>query len=177
MRRLVTLIAAVFALAWSLPAAAQVTIAFHSFNGSMFVGRYPHAFIVLDGTLESNGKRVRENYGFSAKTTGPAVLAGPVDSMILIEDEKWLTKTNTHFTIPISDETYHRIIAEKNRWDDSKGMQYNLGSRNCIHFVGRMAQIVGLQVDYPKKLLRKPRAWLNHIALLNPKLDARQVRS
>lgn len=176
MRRFLTLLAALTALFWSLPASAQVMLSFHSFNGSMFFGRYPHAFVVLDGTLDSTGQKVHENYGFSAATVGPAVLTGPVKSEILVEDEKWIHKTNTHFTIPISDETYHRIIAEVHRWSDPVKMPYDLQRRNCIHFVGRIAEIAGLSVDFPKKLLRKPRGWLNHISVLNPQLHAKQIK-
>jgi hypothetical protein len=35
--------------------------------------------------------------------------------------------------------------------------------------------MAGLTVDYPKKLLRKPRSWLNHIAELNPQLHAKPI--
>jgi hypothetical protein len=35
--------------------------------------------------------------------------------------------------------------------------------------------MAGLRVDYPKALLRKPRAWLNHISALNPQLHAKAI--
>ena len=35
------------------PAAAEVKVHFHSFNGSVLLGRYPHAFISLSGTLRA----------------------------------------------------------------------------------------------------------------------------
>ena len=44
------MLAAVAALA-ALPAWAAVTVHFQSFNGSVLFGRYPHTFVVLDGTL------------------------------------------------------------------------------------------------------------------------------
>ena len=71
--RLLCLIAA---LLLPLPAAAQVMLSFQSFNGSMFGGRFPHTFVVLQGTLEASGAKVEENYGYSAKSVSPAVLAG-----------------------------------------------------------------------------------------------------
>lgn len=43
------------ALAFAQPAAAQVQVSFHSFNGSVLFGRYPHTFVVFEGTLESTG--------------------------------------------------------------------------------------------------------------------------
>jgi hypothetical protein len=41
--------------------------------------------------------------------------------------------------------------------------------------VGRLAELAGLEVDYPHDLLRKPKAWLNHIGDLNPQLGARPI--
>ncbi len=174
MRRLFTVLAMVFALLAS-PAFAQVTLAFHSFNGSLFVGRYPHTFIVLAGSL-ADGTPVNENYGYTAKSAGPAVLAGPVEHAVLVEKPKYLTTTNRHFAVPISDAQYRAIRAEVAKWRDEPGKGYRLDDHNCIHFVGRMAEIAGMKVDYPKALIRKPKAWLNRVAGLNPGLGAKVVR-
>lgn len=165
----------VAALLLASPAFAQVTVAFHSFNGSVLVGRYPHTFIVLAGTLD-DGTPINENYGYTAKSASPAVLAGPVEHAILIEKPKYLTTTNRHFAVPISDAQYRRIKAEMVKWRDEPGKAYRLDEHNCIHFVGRMAEIAGLRVDYPKALIRKPKAWLNRVAVLNPSLGAKAVR-
>ena len=130
---------------------------------------------MLEGTL-AGGDRVSENYGYTAAKVGPAVLSGPVKHAILIEKPKYLTTTNRHFAVPISDVTYHAIKAEVARWRDEPGDGYRLDEHNCIHFVGKMAELAGLRVDYPKPLIRKPKAWLNHIATLNPQLGARPVK-
>ena len=53
---------------------------------------------------------------------------------------------------------------------------YDLKTRNCIHFVGEIARIVGLQVAYPENMLRRPKKWLNHITALNPRLGAKPVK-
>jgi hypothetical protein len=166
--RLLLLLAALL----PLPVAAQVLLSFHSFTGSFVGGRYPHTFIVLEGTLDGTGKRVHENYGYTAKKITPAIFTGPVRQSILVEKKKYLTTTNRHFTIPISDAAYRRIVSEVAAWRDTPGDGYDLERRNCIHFVGRMAEIAGLNVDFPQALLRKPKAWLNHIAALNPRLRA-----
>jgi hypothetical protein len=158
-----------------LPAAAQVLLSFHSFNGSMLGGRFPHTFIVLEGTLEATGAPVNENYGYTAQTVSPAVLAGPVKHAVYIEKAHYVRTTNRHFTVPISDATYHRIVAEVAAWRDAPGKAYELDTHNCIHFVGRMAELAGIRVDYPKALIRKPKAWLNHIAELNPQLGAKRI--
>ena len=175
MKRLLTHLIALLALVWAGPALADVKIHFHSFNGSVIVGRYPHTFIVLDGTLK-NGKRVWENYGFSAREVTPAILNGPVRHMVLKESDRNIRKTNRHFTMTISDAQYFRIVREVRKWQKMPGKYYDLEKRNCIHFVGKMAQLLGLKVTYPKNMLRRPKAWLNHITKLNPKLGAKAIK-
>ncbi|GIX19936.1 MAG: hypothetical protein KatS3mg120_1612 [Erythrobacter sp.] len=173
LNRLVLMLA--LALLAAAPAAAAVRLHFHSFNGSVMAGRYPHAFIVLEGTLEESGRVVNENYGFFARSVGPAVLSGPVEHMVMSEKPAQIARTNRHFTITLSDAQYHRIIAEVRAWQNAPGKFYDLDTRNCIHFVVRMAELVGLKVDYPRELLRRPKKWLNHIAALNPALGARPL--
>lgn len=162
----------VLALVWAGPVLAEVKIHFHSFNGSVVFGRYPHTFIVLDGTLEATGAVVNENYGFSARVAGPAVLSGPVDHIVMVEKPTQIRKTNRHFSLTLTDAQYYRVVAEVRAWRTAPGKYYDLESRNCIHFVGRMAELAGLRVDYPEDMLRRPKAWLNHITALNPKLGA-----
>jgi hypothetical protein len=162
-------------LVFAQPAFANVAVSFHSFNGSMFFGRYPHTFVVFDGTLQT-GQKVHENFGFTAKSVSPAVLAGPVVGEIWVEQEKWIAKTNTHFTITVDDATYRKMRAEVDFWGHHPGKFYDLDHNNCINFVGKMAEMAGLRVDFPKDLMRKPRAWLNHIAALNPQLHAKAIK-
>ena len=171
--RLFCLIATMLA---PLPVAAQVLLSFQSFNGSMFGGRFPHTFVVLQGTLDATGAKVEENYGYSAKSATPAVLAGPVQAIIMTEPPKYVASTNRHFTVPISDATYWAIRSEVAKWRDAPGKQYRLDQHNCIHFVGRIAELAGIRVDFPKNLIRKPKAWLNYITGLNPQLGARAIR-
>ena len=176
LNRITTLLATLFALCWSGSAFAAVEIHFHSFNGSVLFGRYPHAFIVLEGTLESTGETINENYGFTAKKVSPAILNGPVYHDISIEKPKYLKKTNRHFSITLTDAQYRQIVAEMNKWKNAPGKFYDLDKRNCIHFVGRMAEIIGLKIEYPDKMLRRPKKWLNHITSLNPKLGAKTIK-
>lgn len=165
----------VLALVWAGPALAEVTIHFHSFNGSVLFGRYPHAFIVLEGKLDGTGKVVNENYGFSARVAGPAVLSGPVEHKVLAEKPQQVRTTNRHFSLPLTDAQYYRIIAEVHAWQTAPGKYYDLENRNCIHFVGRMAELVGLTVAYPEDMLRRPKKWLNHIVALNPELGVKPI--
>lgn len=174
MVRIIRNLAVLFALACSSIASAAVEITFHSFNGSVFVGRYPHAFISMEGTLK-DGTQIKENYGFSAKKATIAVLRGPVEHIVMTEKEKWLAKTNRHFTLTMNDEQYWKVRGHVAAWRDAPGRYYDLDTRNCIHFVGEIGKILGLKVEYPGDMLRKPKSWLNHVSKLNPRLDARQV--
>ena len=167
------LVVALIALCWSHAAFAEVRMHFHSFDGSVLFGRYPHAFVVLEGTLD-NGRRVDENYGFTAKNTTPAILDGPVEHKIMSETDKSIRSTNRHFTVTLSDAQYARIKREVAAWERAPGKFYDLDRRNCIHFVGRMAQLAGLKVTYPASMLRRPKNWLNHVGKLNPKVRATQ---
>jgi len=171
--RLILLLAALLV---PVPAGAQVLLSFQSFNGSMFGGRFPHTFVVLQGTLDATGARIDENYGYSARSATPAVLSGPVEAIVMVEKPRYLTTTNRHFTLAISDATYWRIREEVARWRDAPGKPYRLDEHNCIHFVGAIAELAGVRVDYPRQLIRKPKAWLNHIAALNPQLGARAIK-
>ena len=174
MIRFFRLLAALLALVTASAAFAEVRVTFHSFNGSMPFGRFPHAFVSFDGTLDATGERVKENFGWSAKTISPAVLSGPVYGIVLVEKDKWLTQTNRHFTIALTDAQYRTLRAEVEAFRTAPGKYYSLEDRNCIHFVGRMAELLGLKVDYPPKMMRKPRQWLNHIGDLNPQLGAKK---
>ncbi len=174
MTRLLQLALALTAFFWAAAASAEVRLTFHSFDGSVVFGRYPHTFVSLDGAL-ADGTQIRENYGFSARRATPAVLRGPVEHEILVEDQNWIQRTNRHFTVTIDDAKYWAIRKEVARWRDAPGKYYDLGTRNCIHFVGAIAQIVGVRVNYPEDMLRRPKKWLNHITGRNPHLRAPQI--
>jgi len=173
--RLAVHLFALLALVWSGAALAEVRIHFHSFDGSVLWGRYPHTFIVLEGTLDATGEAVNENYGFSARRVTPAILSGPVEHMVLVETERNVRNTNRHFTLELTDRQYRRIVAEVRAWQNAPGRYYDLEKRNCIHFVGRMAEILGLEVDYPDDMLRRPKKWLNHVTRMNPELGAKVI--
>lgn len=175
-RKLLAQVLLALALAWApAPAWAKVEVSFHSFNGSLLGNRFPHAFVVVKGALDDTGEAVDDNWGFTAKSVTPAILAGPVEAEIYHEKAKYVTSTNRHFTLTVPDATYRRMFAEMAAWRDAPGKFYDLDTRNCIHFVGRIAELGGLKVDYPHSLLRKPKAWLNHIAAMNPQLQAKPI--
>jgi hypothetical protein len=162
-------------LATTAPACARVMLSFHSFNGSALFGRFPHTFIELEGTLDANGQPVHENYGYTAVSTTEALLGGDARGTIMIEKPKYLTSTNRHFTVPISDAQYQVIEAEMRSWRDAPGKVYSLSRHNCVHFVARIAELVGLHVEVPQALVKRPKAWLNLITRLNPQLGAKEI--
>jgi len=175
MARLLSLFLAVIACGWSGPALADVQVHFHSFNGSVLFGRYPHTFIVMEGELEGTGEVINENFGFSARKVTTKILSGPVEHMVLAETEKTIRNTNRHFTITVTDEQYARLKKEVLAWKNAPGKYYDLETRNCIHFVGKMAELLGLAVEYPDNMLRRPKKWLNHIVEMNPQLGAETI--
>ena len=158
-----------------LPAAAHVLLSFHSFNGSVMGARYPHTFIVLEGTLDSTGKAINENYGYTATVVGPVMAGRSVPGMIMVEKPKYVRSTNRHFSVPLTDAQYYAVINEVRAWYHDPAHPYNLNTHNCIHFVGRIAEVVGLRVQIPHDLLRRPKAWLNLLTRLNPQLGAREI--
>lgn len=168
-------IAIVFAgLGVSTPAWADVNVHFHSFNGSVLWGRYPHTFVVFEGTLE-DGTRVNENFGFSARSSAEAITSGPAAHMIITEDEDTIEDTNRHFTVTVSPAQYRRLRREVLAWRNHPGDYYDLDENNCIHFVARMAELVGITADVPSRYLRRPKAWLNYVTRRNPQLGAEEI--
>jgi hypothetical protein len=167
---------ALFLVMLPLPALAQVQLTFHSFNGSVLIGRYPHTFISLAGTLEETGAPINENYGYTAVTSSPIILTKNVDGEIHVEKAKYLTSTNRHFTVPLSDAQYWAVRAEVDKWRNAPGADYSLATNNCIHFVSRIANLVGLTADVPKSMTRTPKKWLNYVTRLNPQLGAKEIK-
>jgi hypothetical protein len=149
---------AALALAAS-PAAAAVRITFYS---KQLTSSFPHAFVIMRGTLDRNGARIDEDYGFTAKSVSPAILMGAVK-----HNEGYVAKSDAHFTLTISDAEYDRVMATVERWRTRPQPSYDLGSRNCIHFVAEIAASVGMRADTPRKLMKKPRSYLDYLTAAN----------
>ena len=150
-----------------LPASAQITVAFYSHElGSSF----PHAFIVLQGTPEAGGPPVDANFGFTAKAVSPALLMGPVHGVIETAKPAYVRNSDRKFAMTITDQQHAALIALIEKWKTLPGKSYDLNRRNCIHFVGEAAQILGLKVVFERKLLKRPRSFLENVLRLNPAL-------
>ncbi len=150
---------------------ARVIVSFYSVPGSIITGRSVHAFFTLTGTLDADGRKVDENYGFSARTWNPAGFFRPVPQTMLIEKPAYIQRARYHFRVPISDAAYHKIAQEVRLWWHDPRYLWDIDRRNCVTFVGVVAQISGLTVDFPPPMMRKPRIYLDHLAALNPAID------
>ena len=172
-RRLASLLMALLAcLLVAAPVQAAVTVHFHSFNGSVLFGRFPHTFLVFEGTLDGTGQVISENFGFTAKSTTQAI-SGPAEHDIMVEEPAQIRRTNRHFSVVLTDAQYRLLREEVETWRNQPGRYYNLDTRNCVHFVARLGELLGIQADVPANMVRRPRAWLNHVVRQNPQLGGR----
>lgn len=156
-----------FALLATLPAQAhaQILVSFYSHDlGSTF----PHAFFTLSGTPNRGGAQVATNYGFTAKSLSPAILMGSVVGEVETLSAKYVEGSDRQFTVKISDLQYDSLLALVDKWRKLPGKSYNLNRRNCIHFVGEAAQVLGLKVVIDSRNVKKPRAFMLSLIALNP---------
>lgn len=150
------------------PALAAVEIAFYS--RELGGNNFPHAFVVLHGTLDATGEAVDTSLGFTAHSVTPALLFGSVQGEVVIEGERQIARSNRQFALTLSDERYRAAMAVVAAWRSLPQPSYNLGRRNCVHFVAELARAAGLRVDTPQNLMKRPRSFLQHIRDLNPGL-------
>ena len=163
--RLAAALVALLFVAVAAPAAAAVTITFYSHElGSSF----PHAFVTMNGAPDRGGAALNVDYGFTAKAVTPAILWGRVAGEVVSDHgAAYIRNSDRHFSLTLSDEEYDRAMATIARWRASPQPSYDLGSHNCIHFVAELARSVGMSVDTPKPLMKKPRSYLEHLTESN----------
>lgn len=149
------------------PARAEVVVSFYSHD---FGDRFPHAFIVMKGTLDVTGEAVDANYGFTAVSVSPAILFGSVKGKVESSKPDYIEKSDRQFDVTVDDATYGRILAKVAEWRDREQPSYSLNKRNCVHFVMELAEVVGLQVNRKSKLFKKPKSFLIEVRGLNPEL-------
>jgi hypothetical protein len=152
------------------PAAAAVEIAFYS--RELRGDNFPHAFVVLRGGVDATGERVDTSYGFTAKAVTPALLFGSVAGEIVVEGERQIARSERQFALTLPDARYRAVMALVEEWRNRPQPSYNLNRRNCVHFVGALAEAAGLRVEYVQRLIKRPRSFLQHVRSLNPELAA-----
>lgn len=151
-------------------AAAAVEISFYS--RELGGNNFPHAFVALKGHLDSTGEPVDISYGFTAKAVTPAILLGSVAGKIVVEGENQIARSERQFSLTLSDVQYGAVLAIVESWRNRAQPSYNLNRRNCVHFVGEVARAAGIRVEFPRRLMKRPRSYLQHIRGLNPRLSS-----
>jgi hypothetical protein len=154
--------------AFATPARADVTVTFWSHEMDK---NYPHAFITVTGATD-NGKPVSANYGFTAKSVSPSILWGPVKGEVETLSSGYLKRSQRRASLTVSDKQYAAILGVVARWRVAPGNSYDLNKRNCIHFVGQIAETLGLRVSYDPSLTMKPYDFVSRLMELNPSLKA-----
>jgi hypothetical protein len=173
-RRRFCALALLLAWSWAGIAHAAVEIRFHSKD---FGATFPHAFIVLHGTLDETGEVVDANFGFTLKhLVGPSALLGAVEGTVESEGPGSIAGSNHHFTLVLSDAEYRSVMALVERWRALPQPSYRLTRRNCVTFVAEVATLLGLTAD-TNGLMRRPRAFLDRVRDANaPAISARAPR-
>jgi hypothetical protein len=151
-------------LATIVPAQAAVTITFWS---QEFGQNFPHAFFTFSGAPDAGGPAVNESYGFTAKAITPALLMGSVGGRIDRPKPSYIAKSNAHFSVVLSDAQYAALRSLIVEWGETGDSHYNLNRRNCVHFVAEAARRSGLQVVEDKKLMKKPRSFVQSVEQAN----------
>ena len=147
-----------------MPAQAAVTITFWS---QEFGQNFPHAFFTFSGAPDAGGPAVNESYGFTAKAITPALLMGSVGGMIDRPKPSYIAKSNAHFSVVLTDAQYASIRSLIDEWGEKGDSHYNLNRRNCVHFVAEAARRSGLSVVEDKKLMKKPRSFIQSVEQAN----------
>lgn len=166
--RCLAIIAAIFvSILASGMAKAEVIITFYSHELGQ---NFPHAFVKLVGTVDSTGETVDTNYGFTARSTSPAILLGSVTGIMETKGAKYVRNSKPHFSMRLSDADYARVMEMVNAWRNIPGKSYNLGKRNCVHFTMEMAAMLGLSINRQSKFFKKPTSFMIELLQLNPTL-------
>ena len=157
-------------MVWAAPARAAVEIEFHSKD---FGVSFPHAFVVLRGTVDATGERVDTNYGFTVRhLVGPSLLFGPVQGVVESVGPDYVEHSNHHFSMTLSDPQFREVVALVERWRALPQPSYRLDRRNCVSFVAEVATLLGLEAD-TRGLMRRPRAFLDRVRERNaPRIAA-----
>jgi hypothetical protein len=156
-------------LALFLPSTALASVQVH-FYAREFGNQFPHAFVIIEGTLEAGGTKVSANYGFTAINVTPGILLGSVKGEVSALKPGYLAKANRKFTVTLDDAGYARLMRKIGEYKALGQPSYSLDKRNCVHFVMDLAEVVGLKVNRKSKFFRKPRSFLEEVQALNPGL-------
>ena len=163
------LILFVLLLCWPAALAAQIEIHFHSKD---FGSSFPHGFVRLTGTIDSTGEAIDTNFGFTAVRVSPAILMGPVKGKIQTVDAEYVSRSDRHFSLGLTENQYRSVLAIVEKWRAAPQPSYRLNSSNCVHFVAEVARALGFNAPPDAKLMKKPRSYLEKVTRDNSVLIA-----
>lgn len=164
MRRLILFVGLLLSVS---PAQAAVSIEFWSRE---FGNYFPHAFILLSGHPDNDPRSVDASYGFTATSVSPAILTGAVKGAVEPVPPTYLKGSSRHFTVVATDAQYARVRAVIDQWQALPQPSYDLHKRNCVQFAAAVARELGLRAEDDRKLVTKPRAFLEKVRQDNPVL-------
>jgi hypothetical protein len=151
------------------PAFASVEISFYARElGTNF----PHAFVVLKGTVDATGEQVDTSLGFTAHSVTPALLFGAVRGEVEVLEPGYIARSDRKFAVTLTDDQYRRVLAVAEEWRNAPQPSYRLRLHSCVHFVSAIAEAIGLRVDNEQRLMNRPRSFLERVFALNPRLAA-----
>lgn len=165
--RSVRLILFLSVLCWGGAARAEVEIGFYSKD---LASTFPHAFVRLTGTDDRSGQAFDTNFGFTPVKITPGVLFGPVNGMIQTVDSAYVARSDRHFSLKLTPQQYHSVLAVIEQWRSAPQPNYRLNGRNCVDFVADVAVALGLQAPPVKALMKKPRSFLQKVTRDNREL-------
>lgn len=166
MRFILTIILA--SLFFVSPVRANVDVTFYSHD---FGDNFPHAFFTMKGTLD-DGQMIDTSHGFTAVKISPAILWKSVTGAVQTPDDKYIDKSNPHFTVTINDEDYAKLMAVVEKWENIEQKSYSLKKRNCVHFASDVIAALGYRFNADSQYWRKPKSFMLEILDLNPTLEA-----
>ena len=149
------------------PVFASVEISFYARElGTNF----PHAFVVLRGTVDATGEQVNTSLGFTAHSVTPALLFGAVRGEVEVLEDGYIARSDRKFAVTLTDDQYRRVLAVAGEWRNAPQPSYRLRQHSCVHFVSAIAEAIGLRVDNEQRLMNRPRSFLERVISLNPQL-------
>jgi hypothetical protein len=129
---------------------------------------FPHAFVVIDRTTGADAPPTEESYGFTAaSTTDITVLMRPSRGTVEQPNPIYRKAAVLHFTVEITDAQYAALKQTLTAWGGPGAPLYDLGSHNCVGFVGAVAEAVGLKTP-PGNPGEDPVKFIESMRRLNP---------
>ncbi len=127
---------------------ARYVVSFYS-HGWGVAGQmlyFPHAFLLVRGSADSQSMPIEQSFGFTAVAASPALVFHRAPGEVIDSRKAYLQVSEEHLAVEISDDQYRALMQAIEAWERVKGDPYDLHARNCITFVGEMARVLGLDV-------------------------------